>query len=266
MRKNLKEGKWTVVRLGQLIPSFSLDIFELTLEDGMLCSDYSYQYYQDLCSIYMFHDPKLECVWLTDHHHILFRSHQIVCWVPVILMCLDRRLIESEFSHRLDQLEVDLPSKSWRWRAVHLTCAMKLAGELRNPKHKLVTGCHSGRPYDAPIACCDMLPPFLDPFLQNLPKLQCNLENFTVLMMLFFPPVLFFMRFWDNPHISRMLLKFGIFQGLMDLEGLQRRGEGEGCSCWTWQGFKEKMAETAWWIWSTHNFKKLAGGETPQTP
>lgn len=60
--KNLKEGKWTVVRLGQLIPSFFLDIFELTLEDGMLCSDSSYQYYQDLCSIYMFHDPKLECV------------------------------------------------------------------------------------------------------------------------------------------------------------------------------------------------------------
>lgn len=109
------------------------------------------------CSI-LFHDPKLECVWLTDHHHILFRSRQIVCWVPVILMCLDHPLIESEFSHRLDQLEVDLPSKSWRWRAVHLTCAMKLAGELRNPKHKLVTGCHSGRPHDAPVhvaTCCD---------------------------------------------------------------------------------------------------------------
>ena len=56
--KNLKEGKWTVVRLGQLI---FLGIFELTLEDGMLCSDSSYRYYQDLCSIYMFHDPKLEC-------------------------------------------------------------------------------------------------------------------------------------------------------------------------------------------------------------
>ena len=69
--KNLKEGKLTMVRLGQLIPSCFSNIFELTLEDGMPCSDSSYQYYQDLCSIYMFHDPKLECVRLTDHHHVL---------------------------------------------------------------------------------------------------------------------------------------------------------------------------------------------------
>ena len=62
-----------------------------------------------------------------------------------------------------------------------------------------------------------------------------------------------FFCFWNSAY----------FQGLMDLEGLQRRGEGEGCRCWIWQGFKEKMAETARWIGTTPNFKKLPSGETP---